>query len=80
MVARAFDTFVPRGHDFGINQQLSVRAGEHRDIASGSQQDADVPPKGLHRDPCGGGPLEGAYDENVFGFVTAQLWLARYQS
>ena len=46
-----------RGDDFGIHEQLSVRAGKNGDISTRAQKNADVAAKGLNRDLCCGGFL-----------------------
>ena len=56
------------GDDFGINQQLSVRAGENRDISTSAQKDADVAAKVLNRDfRCGGFLERSSNDASCLG-------------
>lgn len=40
----------PRGDDLRIDHKLSVRTCKNGDVSPGTLQDADVPPKRLHRD------------------------------
>ena len=40
----------PRGDDFGIDEKLSVRTSKSGDVPTGTKKDADIAPKGLHRD------------------------------
>ena len=49
----------PRGDDFSIHHELSVRTRKNRDVSSGTKQDTDIASKRLHNDFGCGGLLKG---------------------
>ncbi len=51
------------GDDLGIDEQLSVRAGQDGDVSTSAQEDTDVAAEVLNGDLCGCGFLEGASDD-----------------